>query len=80
MAQTYEYDIVVLGANGYTATIATEYIVKNLPINLKWAVSGRSKSKLEALVERLKVIDGDRRPPGKSTLMLGHSIMTINGS
>jgi hypothetical protein len=59
-----QYDIVVLGATGYTASIAAEYITKNLPTDLKWAVAGRSESKLEALVRKLKKINGDRQEPG----------------
>jgi len=57
------YDIVVLGATGYTATIVAEYITQNLPTDLKWAVAGRSQPKLEALVAKLKIINGDRLPP-----------------
>lgn len=60
-----QYDIVVLGANGYTATIVTEYVAKNLPIDLSWAVAGRSQTKLEELLERLKLLDLDRQPPGE---------------
>ena len=65
-----EYDIVVLGANGYTATIVAEYITKNLPTNLRWALAGRSRKKLEALVARLKVINGDRRALGECSSTL----------
>lgn len=60
------YDIVVLGATGYTARICAEYIARKLPTDLKWAVAGRSESKLQTLVEKLKVINVDRRPPSKS--------------
>lgn len=71
MAQTQrQYDIVVLGANGYTAAIATEYIAKSLPTDLKWAVAGRSEKKLESLLEKLKGLNADRLPPG----MLSHGV------
>jgi len=58
-----DYDIVILGATGYTASICAEYVVKNLPTNLKWAVAGRSESKLRVLVEKLKRMNEDRLPP-----------------
>ena len=69
MAQSSrEYDIVVLGANGYTASIVTEYIVRQLPTNLKWAVAGRSRAKLESQVGKLNAINKDRLEPGSFVL------------
>ena len=66
MAQTLrEYEIVVLGATGYTAKIVAEYINANLPTNLKWAIAGRSEQKLEVLAKQLRAMNGDREPPGK---------------
>lgn len=59
-----EYDIVVLGASGYTASIGAEYIAKNSRTDLKWAIAGRSRGKLEALAEKLKAINPDRIQPG----------------
>jgi len=64
MVSPREYDIVLLGATGYTATVAAEFIAKTLPTNLKWAVAGRSRAKLETLVEKLKVVNPDRLQPG----------------
>ena len=52
-----EYDIVLLGATGFTGRLAAEYMVQNLPAHFKWAIAGRSKSKLDALSEHLK-LDG----------------------
>ena len=65
-----EHEIILLGANGYTATIVAEYITKNLPTNLRWAVAGRLRQKLEALVERLKAMNSDRRAPGRLSLVI----------
>lgn len=58
-----EYDIVVLGATGYTGKLCAEYITTNLPTTLKWAVAGRSEHKLAAVVEELKSLDPNRDPP-----------------
>ena len=49
----------------YTASIVTEYIVKQLPTNLKWAVAGRSRKKLELQVDKLKAMNNDRLVPGE---------------
>lgn len=64
-----EYDIVLLGATGYTGRLCAEYITRKLPTDLKWAVAGRSASKLSAIVNELKSFNSDRRPPGTS---VGH--------
>jgi len=66
MAAARDYDIVLLGATGYTAAICAEYITKTLPTDLKWAVAGRSRAKLDALLEKLKLINPERLPAGLS--------------
>lgn len=60
---TREYNIVVLGASGYTASIGAKYIAKNCRTDLKWAIAGRSRGKLEVLAEKLKAINPDRIQP-----------------
>lgn len=54
----------VLGASGYTASIGAEYIAKKSRTDLKWAIAGRSRGKLEVLAEKLKAINPDRIQPG----------------
>ena len=58
-----EYDLLLLGATGYTGKLCAEYITISLPTDLKWAVAGRSRSKLSALVDELKVLNPDRQQP-----------------
>ncbi|EHK24591.1 uncharacterized protein TRIVIDRAFT_189881 [Trichoderma virens Gv29-8] len=58
-----QYDLVVFGATGYTGRLAAEYITANFPVNLKWAIAGRSESKLQGLVEDCKKLHSDRNPP-----------------
>ncbi|KFY13564.1 hypothetical protein V491_06357 [Pseudogymnoascus sp. VKM F-3775] len=85
---TREYDIVVLGASGYTASIGVEYITKNSRTDLKWAIAGRSRDKLEVLAEKLNAIKPDRIQPGIIVVtmeqqslneMAGRSTLVING-
>ncbi|KAI1407664.1 Saccharopine dehydrogenase [Hypoxylon sp. FL1857] len=52
--KTQKYDILFLGATGYTGSLTAEHIVRRPPNNLKWAIAGRSTSKLEALARKLK--------------------------
>jgi short subunit dehydrogenase-like uncharacterized protein len=58
-----EYSIVLLGATGYTGKLCAEHITKHLPTNLKWAVAGRSSSKLHDLINGLKKLNADRKQP-----------------
>ncbi|PTB56705.1 hypothetical protein M431DRAFT_111921 [Trichoderma harzianum CBS 226.95] len=62
-----QYDLVVFGATGYTGKLAAEYIIANFPVNLKWAIAGRSESKLQAIVEDCKKLNSDRNPPAIET-------------
>ncbi|UKZ80641.1 hypothetical protein TrVFT333_008404 [Trichoderma virens FT-333] len=62
-----QYDLVVFGATGYTGRLAAEYITANFPVNLKWAIAGRSESKLQGLVEDCKKLHSDRNPPAIET-------------
>ncbi|MCJ1392646.1 hypothetical protein MMC18_005516 [Xylographa bjoerkii] len=59
-----KYEIILLGATGYTGKYCAEHIVKNLPTDLRWAVAGRNESKLSTLVDHIKSLNTDRQEPG----------------
>ncbi|KAJ3539653.1 hypothetical protein NM208_g5397 [Fusarium decemcellulare] len=63
MPSHQQYDITVLGATGWTATICAEHIAKAFPTTTKWCIAGRSVDKLEALRQSLKAINPDRLEP-----------------
>jgi short subunit dehydrogenase-like uncharacterized protein len=46
---TREYDIIVLGASGFTGRLVMEYLIATYGTSgdLKWAIAGRNQSKLE---------------------------------
>lgn len=50
-----EFDVVVQGATGFTGTLVAEYMVRQYGIggNLRWALAGRSKEKLESVRDSL---------------------------
>ncbi|GKT81057.1 saccharopine dehydrogenase [Colletotrichum tofieldiae] len=48
---------------GYTGTFVAEHITTHLPTNLKWAVAGRTESKLRHLVAECKKLSPDRLQP-----------------
>ncbi|KAK4192111.1 Saccharopine dehydrogenase-like oxidoreductase [Podospora australis] len=58
-----QYDIVVFGATGYTGKYTAQYITTHLPTHLKWAVAGRSESKLQQLINDIKPLNPDRTQP-----------------
>jgi short subunit dehydrogenase-like uncharacterized protein len=50
----------VLGATGFTGKLAAEYLVTNygaLPSHFKWAIAGRSPSKVQSVAAQLKVTE-----------------------
>jgi short subunit dehydrogenase-like uncharacterized protein len=59
-----EYDIVLVGATGYTGALTAEHIAEHLPTNLRWAIAGRSGTKLNELAARLKKLSPERLQPG----------------
>jgi len=59
-----EYELVVLGATGYTGKYCAEHIATHLPTDLRWAVAGRNESKLSAVLTQIKTLNPDRRVPG----------------
>ena len=64
-----KYDLIVLGATGYTGKLCAEYITTSLPTSLKWAIAGRSQPKLSGLLDELKGICPDRIQPSKSIIL-----------
>jgi short subunit dehydrogenase-like uncharacterized protein len=47
------YDLVLLGATGYTGGLTADYLAAHAPADLQWAVAGRSPQRLAAAVTRL---------------------------
>ena len=43
-----KFDIVMFGATGYTGLLTAEYLARNAPPDLKWALAGRNPDKLAA--------------------------------
>ena len=50
-----KYDIVLLGATGFTGKLSAQYLAKTYGVGnqVKWAIAGRSKSTMEKLKEEL---------------------------
>ena len=50
-----QYDVVLFGATGFTGALTAEYLAKNAPPDLTWALAGRNRTKLEAVRSKLGV-------------------------
>jgi short subunit dehydrogenase-like uncharacterized protein len=47
------YDLVLFGGTGFTGGLTASYLAAHAPGEMRWAVAGRNRAKLEALVARL---------------------------
>ena len=47
-----EFQIILYGATGFTGKLCAEYLKNNYP-EIRWAIAGRDKEKLENLKESL---------------------------
>jgi short subunit dehydrogenase-like uncharacterized protein len=53
VAAERQYDVVLFGATGFTGGLTAGYLAQNAPEGLRWALVGRSQSKLETVRSRL---------------------------
>ncbi len=53
MAEARPYDIVLLGATGFTGGLTADYVAANADAGTRWAVAGRDRVKLERARKRL---------------------------
>ena len=47
------YDVVLFGATGFTGGLTADYLAAHAPADLRWALAGRSESRLAAVRDRL---------------------------
>ncbi len=47
------YDLVLVGASGFTGALTAEYLAAHAPPGLRWALAGRNRAKLDAARGRL---------------------------
>ncbi|KNG88131.1 hypothetical protein ANOM_003371 [Aspergillus nomiae NRRL 13137] len=73
MPSKREYDLILLGATGYTGILTARYIFKSLPPDLKWAIAGRNKEKLELLAQSLVPESSSRQLPDTVVVQLNQN-------
>jgi short subunit dehydrogenase-like uncharacterized protein len=57
VAERRRFDVVLYGATGFAGGLTAEYLARNAPPGLRWALAGRSRGKLAAVRERLAALD-----------------------
>jgi short subunit dehydrogenase-like uncharacterized protein len=79
MAQeSRQYELILLGATGYTGKLVAEWVTTHLPDDLKWAIAGRNAKKLQAVVDELTKLSPNRKQPGNDPTGHAHSTSTPN--
>jgi len=53
MEAARRYDVVLFGATGFTGGLTAEYLAAHGPAEMRWALVGRNRSKLDAVASRL---------------------------
>ena len=71
-----QYELILLGATGYTGKLVAEWVSTHLPEDLRWAIAGRNEKKLQAVLEELKKVSPERKQPGKKDIGSTLSIET----
>lgn len=65
-----QYELVLLGATGYTGKLVAEWISTHLPEDLKWAIAGRNAKKLQGVIDELSKLNANRKLPEVETCEL----------
>jgi len=63
VAADRQYDLVLFGATGFTGGLTAEYLAAHAPADLRWALVGRNRGKLEAVRSRLAAAGGPAPAP-----------------
>lgn len=58
------FDIILYGATGFTGGLTAEYLLRHMPAGGSWALAGRNRTKLDAVVARLASEMPDVPAPG----------------
>lgn len=72
-----QYDLVLLGATGYTGKLTAEYVQEHVETSLKWAIAGRNAKKLADIAQKLKALNPDRIQPAIEVVELNKASLDI---
>jgi short subunit dehydrogenase-like uncharacterized protein len=58
-----QYDLVLFGATGFTGGLTADYLAAHAPTQMRWALGGRNRSKLDAVAARLAAASPEAPKP-----------------
>src|SRR4051794_20943187 len=53
MEAARQYDLVLFGGTGFTGGLTADYLAAHAPAEMRWALAGRNRAKLDAVAARL---------------------------
>jgi len=63
MEAARQYDLVLFGATGFTGGLTADYLAAHAPAEMKWALAGRNRAKLDAVAGRLAAASPEAPKP-----------------
>ena len=63
-AKERPYDVVLLGATGFTGGLTARYLARHMPAGGRWAVAGRNRDRLATLAGELSALAGESAAAG----------------
>ncbi|HKO38874.1 MAG TPA: saccharopine dehydrogenase NADP-binding domain-containing protein [Solirubrobacterales bacterium] len=63
MEASRQYDLVLFGGTGFTGGLTAEYLAAHAPRDMRWALAGRNRAKLEAVASKLASQSPDAAVP-----------------
>jgi short subunit dehydrogenase-like uncharacterized protein len=63
MEASRPYDLALFGATGFTGGLTADYLAAHAPEGMRWALVGRNRSKLDAVVSRLAAASPEAPAP-----------------
>ncbi|MDN5745824.1 MAG: saccharopine dehydrogenase NADP-binding domain-containing protein [Nocardioidaceae bacterium] len=70
------FDVVLFGATGFTGGLTADYLAEHAPAELRWALAGRNRSRLEAVRARLAAQHPQRPELAELPLLLADATDT----
>ncbi|HEX5525805.1 MAG TPA: saccharopine dehydrogenase NADP-binding domain-containing protein [Solirubrobacterales bacterium] len=63
MESSRQYNLVLFGATGFTGGLTADYLAAHAPAEMRWALVGRSRAKLDAVAARLAAASPEAPKP-----------------
>jgi short subunit dehydrogenase-like uncharacterized protein len=72
------YDVVLFGASGFTGRQTVAYFTRHAPTDVRWAIAGRNRQKLQALSADVDVLVADSADQGSIDAMVAQTRVVLS--